>query len=68
MRKPPCYLRNPCPDRRPGCHGECKEYKEWKSELDTFNENVKAGKEEERKLMQESLDRQRRAKKRRHLK
>lgn len=28
---PPC---NKCPDRYIGCHGECKRYREYKSERD----------------------------------
>lgn len=35
---------NPClkckqPKRHPGCHDKCKEYKEWKAEIERVNQN-----------------------------
>ena len=34
-----------CPDRYPGCHGECESYKKFRDELDKMNEHKKKMKE-----------------------
>ena len=31
--KPPCYQ---CKNRKVGCHGNCKTYRDWKAERDEF--------------------------------
>lgn len=36
MQKSPCYK---CELRTLGCHGKCKAYINWKSELNTINKN-----------------------------
>ena len=42
MDSNPCWKRNPCPDRHPGCHCECDAYRQWAEEhskaLDAQNE------------------------------
>ena len=32
MSNSPCWKRNPCPDRHPGCHCECNDYRQWEEE------------------------------------
>ena len=45
----PC-LNCVAPKRHAGCHGACKEYKEYKEKLDRYNEQVRKEKERNRML------------------
>ena len=42
----PCYK---CPDRDPGCHGNCERYKQWLIEDREAGELVKAAERQEQK-------------------
>lgn len=44
----PCYKnRQDCPKRTSSCHGECKEFKDWRNELDVENEAKRDKNDEE---------------------
>jgi hypothetical protein len=44
----PCYKnRQDCPQRTSYCHGECKEFKDWRNELDVENKAKRDKNDEE---------------------
>lgn len=44
MKDCPCIGCVP-PTRHPGCHSQCDGYKEWRKELDAYNENIRKQKQ-----------------------
>ena len=58
--KSPCYLRDPCPDRKPGCHASCKKFKEWSAEEAKKKEVIRKNKLLEIEIRRQEIERKRR--------
>jgi hypothetical protein len=51
----PCFN---CPDRVPGCHGQCEKYLQWKRDIGSFTEDEKRARKQDRLEMTVTKQRQ----------
>lgn len=66
MKRPPCSLRNPCPDRSPTCHSTCKDFIEWEAVHAADRDRINELRRREGEATRYEIERNRKLKKRRN--